>query len=91
MSDTRARVLQFVLPRRFWYRRVYLFTDHWKRTAAEARVRAGHRCDRCGARAGYRPLETHHRSYDNLWHERDTDLQVLCHVCHFKLHRQRGY
>lgn len=90
MSDTRARILQFILPRRFWYRRFYLFTDHWKRTAAEARIRAGHRCDRCGVRGGFKILDVHHREY-HLWHERPTDLQVLCRDCHKKLHRRRGY
>lgn len=91
MTDTMARVLQWVMPRRAFYRRVYLRTDHWRKVAAEARIRAGHRCERCGVRGSYRLLETHHRSYANLWHERDTDLQVLCHDCHFKLHRRRGY
>ena len=83
-----ARVLQWVMPRRAFYRRVYLFTDHWKRTAAEARVRAGHRCDRCGARAGYRALECHHIVY-HLWHEKHIDIQVLCRSCHKKIHKRR--
>ena len=90
MSDTRARILQFILPRRFWYRRFYLFTDHWKRTAAEARVRAGHRCDRCGARGSYRALDVHHVSYAHLWREYPVDLQVLCRACHTKIHKRRG-
>lgn len=89
MSDKLARVLQWVLPKRTFYRKVYLRTDHWLRTAAEARQRAGHRCERCGARASYKALDVHHVSYAHLWREYPVDLQVLCRACHMKIHKRR--
>ena len=87
MTDTVARFLQWVMPRRVFYRKVYLRTDHWRRTAAEARVRAGQRCQRCGT-AGR--LDCHHVSYDHLWREYPVDLMVLCRFCHQRVHRRRG-
>ena len=90
MSDRLARFLQFVLPRRTWYRKFYLNTEHWKRTATEARIRAGHRCDRCGVRGGVKVLDVHHLTYKHLWREYPVDLQVLCRDCHKRLHKRRG-
>lgn len=85
MTDILARLAQIVLPRRIWYRRVYLQTEHWKRTAAEARIRADQRCQRCSA-AGR--LDVHHVVYDHLWREYPVDLLVLCRTCHQRIHRR---
>lgn len=87
MKDLVVRALQIVLPRRVWYRNFYLRSDHWRLTAAHARVRAGHKCQRCG-RGG--ALDVHHVVYDHLWREYPVDLMVLCRTCHKKIHRRRG-
>lgn len=87
MTDTAIRLLQFVLPRRVFYRNFYLRSDHWARTAAEARTRAGHRCQRCRT-AGR--LDVHHVVYDHLWREYPVDLMVLCRTCHNKIHGRRA-
>ena len=86
MTDILARLAQIVLPRRVFYRKFYLQSDHWKRTAAEARIRAGHKCERCGAHGR---LDCHHNSYDRLWRELPIDINVLCRACHNRLHRRR--
>lgn len=88
--DFLVRILRPFLPRRFWYRRFYSFSQHWHRRAHQARRDAGFKCDGCGRRAPrprYKTLDVHHKSYDRLWRERPGDLMVLCRSCHDQLHR----
>jgi hypothetical protein len=62
----------------------YLQTAHWQRVRTLALEQAGHSCDLCarGAR-----LEVHHRTYERIGFERQSDLIVLCHDCHSDFHR----
>jgi 5-methylcytosine-specific restriction endonuclease McrA len=53
------------------------FAWYLKRRAALERV--DNRCQRCGAKDG---LEVHHRTYERLENERETDLMVVCPPCH---------
>lgn len=59
--------------------RAYLNSPHWRQTRNAALKRAHWRCNRCG---GKRDLNVHHRSYERLGAERDSDLEVLCFTCH---------
>ena len=34
-------------------------------------------------------LHVHHKTYDHLYNEKLTDLQLLCEDCHAKVHRER--
>jgi len=61
----------------------YLQSDHWKQFAAEAKERAGNRCQLCNADG---ELHTHHRTYDRLGEELPEDVVVLCADCHAKFH-----
>lgn len=61
----------------------YRKTEHWKQTAAAARTRAKHKCQRCGSMA---QLEVHHLTYDRRGAELPEDLIVLCHQCHTRAH-----
>jgi hypothetical protein len=58
----------------------YLRTDHWRKTRERALLRAGHQCKRC--ETTNRRLDVHHLSYDRLGQELESDLTVLCSVCH---------
>lgn len=69
--------------RRVWYHQIYLQSEHWRKTRAEAIVRAGGACEICGCRGR---LEVHHESYKRLWKEIPDDLFVLCDVCHRMYH-----
>lgn len=81
-------------PGREWYHGVYLKSEHWKATRARAIELAGKKCSRCRKSAGALldvpgvrfgvciHLEVHHRTYERLWFERDSDLEVLCQLCH---------
>lgn len=57
----------------------YLQSDHWKKTAAAARVRANNRCQVCGSEKN---IDVHHNSYQRLGQEEPFDLVCLCHLCH---------
>jgi len=61
----------------------YLSSPAWKTRAADARRRAGRRCQLCN-RTG--ELHVHHRTYERLGHELDEDLIVLCSRCHNRFH-----
>jgi 5-methylcytosine-specific restriction endonuclease McrA len=75
------------MSRRDWYRRVYLRSPHWHGVRAREFSRAGHRCERCGARER---LDVHHRHYRRLWREKSRDLKVLCRSCHNRAHGRRS-
>lgn len=62
----------------------YLQTDHWEKTAAAAKERAGHKCQVCNS---YGNLHTHHRTYERRGAELPDDLIVLCASCHSLFHK----
>lgn len=64
----------------------YLRTKHWKKTRLKAIKRADYKCQLCGTREY--SLNVHHNSYNNLYHEKKSDLIVLCRVCHARHHNK---
>lgn len=60
----------------------YIASPEWqalrKRIIAERKV-----CEICGSE---KMLQVHHKTYENFEHEKDEDLQLLCHECHCKVH-----
>lgn len=64
----------------------YLQTPHWKNMAAEARRRAGYRCQLCD-RSDI-SLNVHHRTYEHRGQEWRNDLIVLCEDCHKRFHEK---
>lgn len=64
----------------------YLQTLEWKRRRQQAIEIADHRCAVC-----YSPkrLHVHHRTYQNVGDEKQSDLTVLCSECHDLFHRHR--
>lgn len=69
--------------RKQWYSEIYLQSEHWKNIRAGALERAKERCQLCNKDER---LQVHHRTYENLGHEQDCDLTVLCRACHAKFH-----
>ena len=62
--------------------RAYLESDEWRWKANAAKEAAGC-CAVCGATT---ELETHHKTYVRVGHERLSDLVVLCRRCHLRYH-----
>jgi hypothetical protein len=63
----------------------YLSTPEWRRSRDRALARARWRCEWTGC-AAMDDLAVHHRSYEHLGAERETDLQVLCRGHHQSVH-----
>jgi 5-methylcytosine-specific restriction endonuclease McrA len=66
----------------------YLYTWQWRFRRRLRLLWAGHKCENCGSRKG---LQAHHLTYERLYHERISDLQILCEVCHPLADAQRRY
>jgi hypothetical protein len=64
--------------------RLYLKTPEWRRTRAAALMRAGNGCSLDADHT--KELVVHHRSYERLGIELDSDLTVLCRSCHELFH-----
>lgn len=63
----------------------YYLTKHWKSLSRKVRIERK-LCEKCGS---IEELHVHHLSYKRLYHERLSDLQVLCKHCHLKgVHKQ---
>jgi len=61
----------------------YLKTAHWIRVSILAKEAANNKCQLCNSTG---ILHTHHRTYQNLGHEKLGDVIVLCQACHEKFH-----
>lgn len=67
----------------------YLRSGHWRRLRARIRTQREERCEVCRERrtpAKRLVLEVHHKTYERLGAERDSDLQLLCQACHADAH-----
>jgi len=64
----------------------YLKSSHWLTTRREAIIRAGFKCEYCGASFYDETLQVHHLTYKNIGREQPEDMQVLCRTCHRKAH-----
>lgn len=80
----------------------YVHTDEWKFIHRQVLHRDNYTCQCCNrtqqeideynARKGknYLSLVSHHKTYDNLFHEDESnykDLITLCTACHLAIHR----
>lgn len=63
----------------------YMQSFKWKGKRMRLIAERG-KCERCGRRG---KLELHHKTYERLGEELDSDLEVLCPGCHRKADRER--
>jgi len=62
----------------------YLKSPHWfKLRQIYIYDNPNVKCSKCGS---VENLNLHHLNYNNLWHERPSDLAVLCELCHYYAH-----
>ena len=66
----------------------YLASDEWRRKAEDRLEVDNQKCVMCGCKGtSTNPLEVHHLTYHNIYHENvDKDLVTLCRVCHKNVH-----
>ena len=57
----------------------YLKSDQWRLMRDGLFYRRGKECERCG---GKDDIIIHHKTYDNVFKEKEEDLEVLCNHCH---------
>jgi len=62
---------------------LYIQSPQWKARRLKILDFVRHRCQFCGEQSSR--LEVHHNNYENLGHEKYSDLVVLCWYCHFML------
>lgn len=67
----------------------YLQSDIWKEKSDAAKARAGWKCQ-LNVKHSNKVLHTHHRTYERIGNELDTDLIVLCNGCHKKFHSKES-
>jgi hypothetical protein len=63
----------------------YLRTIRWKRLSEETKRLAGFRCQICNSNKN---LNAHHRTYERLGEELQSDLVCLCNACHKLFHEK---
>lgn len=70
----------------------YLDSPEWWQIRRTAMRRANWRCERekPGDSRHEGTLDVHHRTYENLGHERLDDVEVLCRACHQAEHIPRN-
>lgn len=65
----------------------YLKSEHWNNVKnAMLHLKYVPKCEMCGA--ADEVLDVHHITYEYLGNENQSDLCVLCHTCHEKVHEE---
>lgn len=62
----------------------YIKSQEWKDKCDKILARDNHECQHCHAHIP--DLSVHHKTYENLFNEKDEDLITLCDSCHKKEH-----
>jgi len=81
-----AMVRESGLSGREWYRKVYLYSDHWSELRSARLFVAGFQCEKC-QRTG--TLDVHHLRYRSIFNVTVDDLQALCRSCHNAEHEDK--
>ena len=70
-------------------RLAYMDSDAWRDLRKKKFAQVGCACEKCGDSSGI--LQVHHLTYERLYHEPLSDLQVLCDACHAAVHRKKPH
>ncbi len=63
--------------------REYLLSPEWRNKRKEVLIDRNNKCERCGSN---NRLEVHHKTYERIFNEDLSDLELLCKPCHKKEH-----
>lgn len=61
----------------------YIKSNEWKEKCEKILARDNHQCKKCGSKVD---LSVHHKTYKNLFNEKEEDLETLCDKCHKEEH-----
>jgi DNA-binding transcriptional regulator YhcF (GntR family) len=64
----------------------YLKSEEWRDLKIDLINKRGSKCEICGKSKVANKLHIHHLTYERIYHELPSDLQILCSVCHMKEH-----
>ncbi len=64
----------------------YLKSAKWKSIRLYILEDRNHKCERCGSFPSLNNLHVHHKTYERIFNELPTDLELLCKDCHEKEH-----
>ncbi len=56
----------------------YLLSCKWRKIRTKI-IKERKSCERCGSKI---ILQLHHKTYENIFNEKDEDLELLCRKCH---------
>ena len=64
--------------------KAYLLSDEWKQLKIDLVQQRGFKCEVCHKKT--KLLQLHHLTYERIYNENESDLQLLCGICHQKAH-----
>ena len=66
-------------------------STHWQNVRQRMLLKYNNTCQDCRVRLIPSNLQVHHNTYDRVGRELDSDLELLCWVCHGKRHYKSHY
>jgi len=64
----------------------YINSEAWRQKAEMVKAERGNHCELCWRSGEKWVLDVHHLTYERMGNEDDKDLQVLCRLCHARVH-----
>ncbi len=68
----------------------YLKSPKWKAKRKTVLEERNYTCERCGDKPTLHLLHVHHKTYERIFNELLTDLELLCKPCHKKEHEKQS-
>lgn len=65
----------------------YIKSKEWHDRADKVKQKRGYKCERCGST---KQIDAHHKNYDRLGYERDSDIEIVCRACHARADKERA-
>ncbi|MAX51564.1 MAG: hypothetical protein CMH22_06250 [Methylophaga sp.] len=65
----------------------YLKSSKWKNLRNLILGKRGRVCERCSKDLSNEKADLHHKTYENVFNEKEEDLEILCRPCHEKEHK----
>lgn len=64
----------------------YLLSDEWRELKLDLLMKRGCKCEKCKRSRQPNMLQVHHKTYDRIFNEKESDLILLCGKCHMREH-----